>query len=130
MAKKQTPKRDPEKELEDIRDDCIAIFLNSGMTYEQVHANGGPTHTTITRWLYKETRFPQFATIRSFLKACGADLVAVSANRADKIKGNLSDRERLGVDVEFVGKPTMPVRRGREARKAARKEARRGNLKR
>lgn len=125
MAKtKQTPKRDPEPELEDIRDDCIAIFLNTGMTYEQVHAAGGPTHTTITRWLYKETRFPQFATIRSFLKACGADLVPVSTQQAQVARA-ATLQARLGVSVDFVGKPTMPKRRGKEARKAARKEARR-----
>lgn len=124
MAKKQTPKRDPEPELEDIRDDCIAIFLNSGMTYEQVHANGGPTHNTITRWLYKETRFPQFATIRSFLKACGADLVPMSADWAENVRLN-SLQERLGVSVEFAGKPTMPRRKDRKAaRKDARREAR------
>lgn len=122
MAYKQTPKRDPEPQLEDIRDDCIAIFLNSGMTYEEVHANGGPTHNTITRWLYKETRFPQFATIRTFLKACGSDLVVVSAKRADKIRGHLTDFERIGVDRTTADKPTMPRRK---ERKAARKEARR-----
>lgn len=119
---KQTPKRDPEPQLEDIRDDCIAIFLNSGMTYEEVHANGGPTHNTITRWLYKETRFPQFATIRTFLKACGSDLVVVSERMSDKLKGTLTDGERLGVEADYIGKPTMPRRK---ERKAARKEARR-----
>ena len=125
MTFKHTPKRDPEPELEDIRDDCIAIFLNTGMTYEQVHANGGPTHTTITRWLYKETRFPQFATIRSFLKACSADLVVTSAKQADRIKGALTDGERLGIEQDFIGKPTMPKRARRADRKADRKAARR-----
>jgi hypothetical protein len=122
MATKQTPKRDPEPYLEDIRDDCIAIFLNSGMTQEQVHQNGGPTHTTITRWLYKETRFPQFATVRSFLNACGADLVAVSSSRAARMK-EAPIEGRLGLTIDFVGKPAMPKRA--KDRKAARKEARR-----
>lgn len=119
---KTTPKRDPEPELEDIRDDCIAIFLNSGMTQEQVHANGGPTSATISKWLYKETRFPQFATVRKFLKACGGDLVPVSANMAKILRRDPLER-RLGLSVSIVGKPSMPQRRA--VRKAARKEARR-----
>lgn len=122
---KVTPKRDPEKELEDIRDDCIAIFLNTGMTYEEVHAKGGPTHNTITRWLYKETRFPQFATIRSFLKACGADLVAVSGGKASDLR-HQSREDRLDIQEGYGRHPTMPRR---ALRKQARKEARRGNLK-
>lgn len=119
-----TPKRDPAPELEDIRDDCIALFLNSGMTQEAVHAAGGPTPGTLSRWLYKETRFPQYVTIRTFLKAVGADLVALPAHIADELRQQAIE-ERLGLSVSFASKPTMPAKR-RVARKAARKEARRG----
>lgn len=123
MAKhKPAPKRDPEPYLEDIRDDCIAIFLNTNMTQEEVHQNGGPTPTTISRWLYKETRFPQFATVRSLLKACGADLVAVSGGKASDLR-HQTQEDRLDIEPSD-GKPTMPKRQAR--RKAARKEARRG----
>lgn len=118
-----TPKRDPEPELEGIRDDCIAVFLNSGMTQEEVHAAGGPTPGTISRWLYKETRFPQYVTVSRFLKACGGDLVAVSGNVAKVLRKDPIER-RLGVSVQFIGgRPTMPTRKA--ARKAARKDARR-----
>lgn len=120
LKKKQTPKRDPEPLLEDLRDDCVAIFLNSGMTQQQVHEAGGPTPQTISKWLYKETRFPQLPSVRALLKACGGDLVAVSAKRADWLRGALSDEERLGVTLEV--KPTMPPKRHvvrREARKAS-----------
>lgn len=114
--------RTHEPELEDIRDDCIAVFLNSGMTQEQVHANGGPTPGTISKWLYKETRFPQFATIRSMLKACGGDLVPVSGKMAKVLRGDPMET-RLGLSVTMIGRPSMPARKA--ARKAARKEARR-----
>lgn len=116
-----TPKRDPERELEDVRDDCIAVFLNSGLSQEEVHAAGGPTPGTIRKWLYKETRFPQFATIRSFLKACGADLVAMSTEQRDAML-QCPVAERLDLSITFAGRPTMPRRKDR---KAARKEARR-----
>lgn len=67
-------KREPIAELEDLRDDCIAVVFNSGQTFKDVHANGGPTPGTIGKWLYRETRFPQLATVRAMLKACGHDL--------------------------------------------------------
>ena len=63
--------RDPITDLEDLRDDCIALFINSGMTMKQVHVSGGPTPQTISKWLYKETRFPRMDSIRAFLQARG-----------------------------------------------------------
>lgn len=105
--------RDPERELEDIRDDCIAVFLNSGMTQQQVHEAGGPTPNTISKWLYKETRFPQFVTIRSLLKACGGDLVVMSASNAEEARTHTPE-DRLGVSSPTA---SMAARR-REARKS------------
>lgn len=75
MATKKThTKREPIAELEDIRDDCIAVVLNSGLTFKQVRERGGPTPQTTGKWLYRETKFPQFATIRAILNACDFDI--------------------------------------------------------
>lgn len=72
-------KREPIAELEDLRDDCIAVVLNSKQTFKQVHERGGPTPQTIGKWLYRETKFPQLATIRAILKACDFDLTISQA---------------------------------------------------
>lgn len=75
MAKKKGYlTREPIAQLEDLRDDCIAIVMNSGMTFKQVHERGGPTSQTTSKWLYRETKFPQLATIRAILNACDHDL--------------------------------------------------------
>lgn len=66
--------RPPEPELEDLRDDCIAIVINSKLTFKKVHEQGGPTPQTTSKWLYRETRFPRLSTIRSMLNACDHDL--------------------------------------------------------
>lgn len=77
--------RDPDEALEAVRDDCIALFLNSKMTQAQVHAAGGPTTTTINRWLYKITLFPQYRTISSFVEALGHRLSIVKPVPGDNI---------------------------------------------
>jgi hypothetical protein len=103
---RKTPlKREPLAKLEDLRDDCIALFINSGLTQEQVHAGGGPTPKTISRWLYKETMFPRLDTIRAFLLALECDLIAVPAPLAREMRTH--DRaERLGLNVTTI--PRMP----------------------
>ena len=72
--RKKAPVREPLAELEDLRDDCIAVVRNSGLNFKQVKERGGPTPTTTSKWLYRETRFPQLATVRAMLNACGHDL--------------------------------------------------------
>lgn len=73
---RKTPfKREPLTDLEDLRDDCIALFQNSGLTQKEIHARGGPTPHTISKWLYKETVFPRLDTIRAFVQALGGNLV-------------------------------------------------------
>lgn len=75
MAKKQSwRKREPDEALEDLRDDCIAIVINSNLTFKQVHEQGGPTPGTVSKWLYRETKFPRLTTVRAVLNACGHDL--------------------------------------------------------
>lgn len=70
--------REVDEDLENMRDDCIALFLNSGMTQQQLHAAGGPTPATISKWLYKETKFPRYSTINDFLRGLGYRLAVVS----------------------------------------------------
>lgn len=72
--RKHNYRREPRVDLEDMRDDCIALFLNSGMRQVDITASGGPTPQTISKWLYKETTFPRLDTIRSFLRAMNYDL--------------------------------------------------------
>lgn len=66
--------RTPLAELEDLRDDCIAVVRNSGLNFKQVRERGGPTPQTTARWLYRETRFPQLATVRAMLRAVDYEL--------------------------------------------------------
>lgn len=69
-----------DEDLENMRDDCIALFLNSGLTQQQIYERGGPTPKTISKWLYKETRFPRISTIQSFAKVFGMKLIILKAN--------------------------------------------------
>lgn len=102
---RSTPfKRDPLTSLEDIRDDCIAIFVNSRMTQVQVHEAGGPTPATISKWLYKETRFPRLDTVRAFYRALNHDLIPVPKPQAD------SWRREMKL-LRTAKKPRMPAKR-------------------
>lgn len=84
MAKDKKPKvRQPLVSLEDLRDDSIAVMINSGQSLKRVHERGGPTPQTISKWLYRETRFPQLATVRALLNACDHDLTVVSKGNAE-----------------------------------------------
>jgi hypothetical protein len=86
---RRTPlQREPLADLEDIRDDCIAIFLNSGLTQKQVHEAGGPTPQTISKWLYKETHFPRLDTVRAFYRAVTYDLIPVPLEEARAWRDN------------------------------------------
>jgi transcriptional regulator with XRE-family HTH domain len=105
--------REPLASLEDMRDDCVALFLNSGLTQDQVHQRGGPTAGTISKWLYKETRFPRLDTMRALVRALGCDFVIVPADIAAQYRGQARE-QRLALDVTFAGTPrlTRPKRRG------------------
>lgn len=110
---RRTPfQRETDEKLEQMRDDCIALFVDSRLTQQQIADKGGPTPQTISKWLYGETRFPRFDTISRFLRALDAELIPV----ASSIARDLRDRGRaqyLGLDIGFAGRPKMP-------RKAAR----------
>jgi hypothetical protein len=65
-SERKTPfQREQNQKLENLRDDCIALFINSGLTQKQIHERGGPTPTTISKWLYGETHFPTLRIHRS-----------------------------------------------------------------
>jgi len=82
--------RDPITSLEDLRDDCVALFINSGLTMKEVHARGGPTPHTISKWLYKETRFPRMDSIRALMQALDYDLVAMPTLDAQQYRSTHS----------------------------------------
>jgi hypothetical protein len=56
-SERKTPfQREQNQKLENLRDDCIALFIDSGYTQKQIHERGGPTPATISKWLYGETQ--------------------------------------------------------------------------
>lgn len=112
MAKKldEPGARKPLVDLEDLRDDSIAVMINSGQTLKRVHERGGPTPQTISKWLYRETRFPQLATVRALLNACDHDLTVVS-----KGGGQIT---RIG-----YGGITMPARKTKSKKTTGKRKA-------
>jgi hypothetical protein len=84
--------REMDDDLEALRDDCIALFLNSGLRQIDITNAGGPTPSTISKWLYKETMFPRYQTIASFARALGHKLTMVHKDAfIDPVaKGNAS----------------------------------------
>ncbi len=105
-------------ELEDLRDDCIGIVLESRLSFKEVHARGGPTPQTIGKWLYRETRFPQLGTVRAILKACEYDLTIEK-------RGNVQVRKFSTEGINYPEQVQTRKANLREIRKAARKTARR-----
>lgn len=99
MTKKST-KREPLTSLEDLRDDCVAVVMNSGQSFKRVHEKGGPTPQTISKWLYRETQFPQLATVRAMLKACDHELT-IAHKDSQRIKR---------INPEGETKVVMPVK--------------------
>lgn len=94
--------REIDDDLEALRDDCIALFLNSRLTQKDIHAAGGPTPGTISKWLYKETLFPRYQTIASFTRALGCRLVVV--DKAAAVPGDIRQK------VASATKKRMPIR--------------------
>jgi hypothetical protein len=109
--RKNPLKRQLDRELEDLRDDCIALFINSGLTQKQIHERGGPTPTTISKWLYKETHFPRLNTLQSFTAALGYGLQIAPREHVQDIRSTTSVGQRLKLDIGFAGKPKMPRRK-------------------
>lgn len=106
---RRTPfQRELDNDLEGLRDDCIALFLNSGLRQKDIHQAGGPTPGTISKWLYKETMFPRYSTIASFTRALGCRIAIVekSIELPNELKGK----------AIRSGKPRMPARKKRKAK--------------
>jgi len=95
--RKQPLQRAQLEALEDLRDDCIALFRNSGLTQKQVQEQGGPTTQTISRWLYKETMWPRYDTIERFLLALGYGLTPMPIAKIAELKRKPA-HARLGMD--------------------------------
>jgi hypothetical protein len=103
-------KKEPLAKLEDLRDDCVALFIDSGLTQVQVHQRGGPTPATISKWLYRETKFPRMDTMRALMIALDCDIVMVTREAADRIRA-MPRSERIGTTTGFLRRPTMPRKR-------------------
>lgn len=112
---RRTPfQRETDEKLEQMRDDCIALFIDSGLTQKQIHERGGPTPSTISKWLYGETHFPRYATIDAFLRALGAEMVVMNAAAAAAWRSK-SLADRLALQVSFARRPKMPPKHNRRA---------------
>lgn len=111
---RKTPlKREPDELLEGIRDDCVALFLNSGLNFIQVHEAGGPTPQTTSKWLHKETFFVRMATVQSLLKAVGGTLSVTGQKTADQLAGR-SQMSRLNIPLPTPPKMDMIEHRKRQ----------------
>lgn len=109
--RKKPLERASNEQLENLRDDCIALFINSGLTQKEVTNRGGPTPQTISKWLYKETHFPRYQTIESFLLALGYGMVVAPLADITEERKTKSISDRLGLDVAIAGRPRMPAKR-------------------
>ena len=67
---------------EDLRDDVISIVLNSGLSFEDIHAAFGPHPATLAAWLDKRITQPRMGKLRATLRACGYDFAIKRAPRA------------------------------------------------
>lgn len=105
--------REIDEDLENLRDDCIALFLNSGLRQVDITAAGGPTPSTITKWLYKETRFPRYQTIAAFLRVLGSKLIVV--NKDILPVADLDPGVRDKVAWQGRSRPVMPARKARRS---------------
>lgn len=118
-ARKTPFKREPRADLEDLRDDSVAVFLNSGYTQQDVHARGGPTPATISRWLYKETMFPQLATVRSLLLACGYDFRVLPVQVAMTVPEGVVTNRQIARLRPTTQQELPPRKRRRSTRRRA-----------
>lgn len=136
MAKSKATKREPLTSLEDLRDDCIAVVINSGQSFKRVHERGGPTPQTTSKWLYRETQFPQLATVRAMLKACDHELTIAPKNSSRIQRINPEGEEKVVMPekksapkvgrLKRIQRPSaMIAGKGSTARLSARVSARR-----
>lgn len=105
MARKSSTKREPLTSLEDLRDDCIAVVINSRMGFKRVHERGGPTPQTISKWLYRETQFPQLATVRAMLLACDHELTIAPKGSARIERINPDGEEHVSMPPKRTSAP-------------------------
>lgn len=61
------------EDIQDLRDDVMALIRNARVDYEDIHAKFGPTPTTLNRWDKKEIKAPRIGKMRSALRAIGKD---------------------------------------------------------
>lgn len=109
MARKSKKNvREPLADLEDLRDDSIGIALETRMTFKDIHERGGPTSQTIAKWLYRETRFPQLATVRALLRACDYDLAITK-------RGEIEPRRFSHAGITYPGRAKKKIARAKRA---------------
>ena len=79
-AKEAREFREKQAELEyynDLRDNVVSIMKNSGMTLTEIHARGGATVRTLSRWIDDKTVQPRLGKLRAVLVICDYDFQIV-----------------------------------------------------
>jgi hypothetical protein len=55
---------------------------NSGLSFEEIHAKGGATPSTLYGWFYKDVKRPQFTTVAATMLAMGKTTINLSNGKA------------------------------------------------
>lgn len=56
------------------------LSQDAKMTPSEIQGAGGPTARTIANWLNGRVKKPQFATLMAAARACGGDIVMITAS--------------------------------------------------
>lgn len=59
-------------------DAARTLVKDSDMSFEDIHAAGGPTPKTLDGWFNGETQRPQFASLMATVRACDGDIILVT----------------------------------------------------
>lgn len=88
LARQQAARRaartmPPEQQIGDLRDDVMAVVLNTfGRDFKRSHEKGGPVAGTLLAWDRKQVQRPQLNTVRGALRSCGYDLFILPESTA------------------------------------------------
>lgn len=61
----------------DLRDNVVSIVRNSGVSFEDIHAQCGPHPNTLLAWTEKRVSQPRLGKIRATLRILGYDFAIV-----------------------------------------------------
>jgi hypothetical protein len=59
---------------QDLRDDCMSLVKNSGLSFREIHGRLGPHPHTLELWATKVTSQPRLGKMRATLRIIGYDI--------------------------------------------------------